>query len=55
MSLSGSMGRTPEPSRFTQGDPVGPQPPKYPHPHPRKPRCHPLRKLTRWLGRKKDS
>jgi hypothetical protein len=55
MSLSGSMSRQPEPSRFTQGDPVGPQLPKHPHPHPRKPRRHALRKLTGWLRRKKGS
>jgi hypothetical protein len=51
-----SMGRPTEPSRFINpGDRIGPQPPEHPHPHPRKPRRHPLRKLTGWLGRKKDS
>jgi hypothetical protein len=53
-----SMGRPTEPSRFiNQGDRIGPQPPDHPHPHPhpRKPRRHPLRKLTSWLRRNRDS
>jgi hypothetical protein len=52
MSMLGSM---PEPSRFTQGDQIGPQPPAHPHPGQRKPRRHLLRALTNWLRRKHDA
>jgi hypothetical protein len=55
MDMMGSMGRTPEPSRFLQGDRVGPQPQAHPHPHPLKQRRHPLRKLAGWLRRKQDA
>jgi hypothetical protein len=55
MDMMGSMGRTPEPSRFLQGERIGPQPPEHPHPHPRKPRRHLLHKLTSRLRRKRDS
>jgi hypothetical protein len=53
MDMMGTMGgQQPEPSRFTQGVPIGPQPPAHPHLHPRKPRRHPLRKLAGLLRRK---
>jgi hypothetical protein len=50
-----SMSQLPEPSRYTPRDQIGPQPPEHPYPHPRKARRHPLRKLTSWLHRKRDS
>jgi hypothetical protein len=44
-----------QPSRYTPRDQIRPQLDPHPHPHERKPRRHPLRKLTGLLRRKKDS
>jgi len=55
MSMMGSTDRQPEPSRFTQGDQIGPQHAAHLHPGPRKPRHHRLRKLTNWLRRGRAS